>query len=88
MTVPSLPSTGAVVSGTKKFLRDLTERVLWTFLATVAALVSAAGPLDMLSLGFWKSVLIAGLTAVVTFLKGVAAKVIGNSDSASTDPKI
>jgi hypothetical protein len=65
-----------------KFVVDLGERVLGSFAAGALSVI----PLDALDITHldWKSALAVGAgTAVITLLKGVAAKFRGNSDSAS-----
>jgi hypothetical protein len=68
------------------YLRDLVERVVTTFLAGFLGAVS----LDLTNitdLG-WKAWLIAGAGAgVVSVVKGLIAKGVGATDSASLDPK-
>jgi len=66
------------------YAQDLAERVIWTFLAAVAAVALAAGPADMLHASFWQAAGTAGVAAVVTLVKGLAARYVGNRNSAST----
>lgn len=66
------------------YAQDLAERVIWTFLATVAGVSLAAGPADMLHASFWQAAGTAGVVAVVTLLKGLAARFVGSRNSAST----
>lgn len=76
--------TTALFKTAKTYARDLAERVIWTFLAAVAGVAIAAGPVDMLHASFWQAAGAAGVAAVVTFVKGLGARYIGNRNSAST----
>lgn len=62
---------------------DIAERVISTFVAALATVLLMAGPGDLISVSFWKSALIAGLAAVVSLVKGLMAKAVGNKASAS-----
>lgn len=75
--------TSALVKTARTYARDLAERVVWTFLAAVAGVSLAAGPADMLHASFWQATGAAGVTAVVTLVKGLAARYIGSRNSAS-----
>lgn len=77
-------SSTTVIKTAQTYAKDLAERVIWTFLLAAGSVALAAGPVDMLSLSFWKTVGIAGLTAVGSLVKGVLAKFIGDRNSAST----
>jgi hypothetical protein len=91
MTVPSLPplpSAETVVKTAVTYGRDLAERVVFTFLAAEAAITTAAGPADMLHASFWQAMGTGGLAAVVTLVKGIAARAIGQRNSASTVPGV
>lgn len=73
-------------SATSNFLRDLAERVGTTFVAGFLGAVS----LDLTSITSlgWKAWLIAGAGAgVVSVVKGLVARFVGNNGSASLDPK-
>lgn len=64
-----------------KFWRDWTERVFWTAVQVVLAVViGEVGNLD----GAYVPFIAAGLAA----LKGLVAKKIGDGQSASTDPTV
>lgn len=65
------------------YARDLTERVLATFIGASAAVALAAGPADMFDATFWQTVGAAGIAAAVSLVKGLAAKAFGNRNSAS-----
>lgn len=88
MSSSSLPNVQTVVKTARTYAVDLVERVLWTFLLAAAGVALAAGPADMLNVSFWKTVGVAGLAAVGSLVKGVVARVIGNSNSASTAPGV
>ncbi|MFH9404882.1 hypothetical protein ACH4JS_34745 [Streptomyces sp. NPDC017638] len=83
-----LPSNEMVVKTAKTYTRDLAERVIWTFLGAAGAVALAGGPADMLSVSFWEGAGTAGLAAVVTLVKGIAARLIGPKNSASTAPGV
>ena len=86
--LPALPAADTVVRTAETYARDLAERVVFTFLAAEAAIATAAGPADMLHAGFWQAMGTGGLAAVVTLVKGIAARVIGSKNSASTFPGV
>lgn len=75
--------TTVLVKTAKTYAVDLAERVVWTFLAAAAAVAVAAGPGDMLHASFWQTAGTAGVAAVVALVKGLAARYIGNRNSAS-----
>ncbi|MCY0930777.1 hypothetical protein OTB20_32230 [Streptomyces sp. H27-H1] len=83
MTSP-FPSSEVIVRTGKTYAKDLTERVLWTGATAVGGVLIAAGPADMLHVSFWKSVGVAGIIAAGTLLKGLAARMFGDPNSAST----
>ena len=87
-SLPSLPDVDTVVKTARTYAIDLGERVLFTFLAAEAAVVTAAGPADMFHASFWQATGAAGLAAVVTLVKGVVARGIGAKNSASTAPGV
>lgn len=84
----NLPDTQTVVKTARTYAVDLIERIIWTFLGAAGAVALAAGPADMLSVSFWEGVGTAGLAAVVTLVKGIAARLIGPKNSASTAPTV
>ncbi|MFD9570000.1 hypothetical protein ACFWBI_09160 [Streptomyces sp. NPDC059982] len=83
MTSP-FPSSEAIIKTGKTYARDLTERVLWTGAVAVGGVLVASGPADMLHGSFWQSVGTAGLIAAGTLVKGLAARLVGDKNSAST----
>jgi len=69
------------------YLIDLAERVLWTFVeAFVGVLLLSAA--DMFTLTVLKSALAAGVIAVLSLLKGLGAKAVGDRNSASTSSQV
>ncbi|MGY1498529.1 hypothetical protein ACW4TU_18350 [Streptomyces sp. QTS52] len=66
------------------YAKDLTERVIWTFLVAAAGVALAAGPADMLNASLWETVGTAGIAAVGSLLKGAFARIVGEKNSAST----
>lgn len=87
-SLPSLPAVDTVVKTARTYAIDLGERVVFTFLATEAAMVTAAGPAEMFHASFWQATGTAGLAAVVALVKGVVARGIGARNSASTAPGV
>lgn len=84
----SLPDVNAVAKTARTYAKDLAERVIWSFLGGTVAVLVAAGPADMLHVGFWKAAGVGGLTAVVALVKGLAARGLGARNSASTAPGV
>lgn len=76
------------LSGAENFAIDLTERVLATGVVAAGGVMIAAGPADMFHASFWQSVGVGAMTAVLTFVKGFAAKLRGNPTSASLSKSI
>lgn len=67
---------------TRAFLRDLTERVIATFCQALAALLIASGT-GLLDTSWGTALSLAGMTALVSLLKGVAAGSIDTDTGAS-----
>ncbi|MFF9124346.1 hypothetical protein ACF09J_13730 [Streptomyces sp. NPDC014889] len=88
MSQINLPDTQTVVKTARTYAVDLIERIIWTFLGAAGAVALAAGPADMLSVSFWQGAGTAGLAAAVTLVKGIAARLIGPKNSASTAPSV
>ncbi|MEV5659787.1 hypothetical protein [Streptomyces flaveolus] len=88
MSEINLPAADTVVKTARTYAVDLLERVVWTFLGAAGAVALAGGPADMLSVSFWQGAGTAGLAAAVTLLKGIAARVVGAKNSASTAPSV
>ena len=72
----------------RRFVVDLAERVAATFVVAAAGIAAAAGPADMFSASFWETVGAAGLAAAGSLVKGLAARAVGDPDSASTAPRV
>lgn len=74
----------------KRYLLDLADRTAWTYLQTLAGLVTAAG-FDLVDLASWKAAAVAALPAAYTAVKGAIAKRFGDPDTATflapTSPK-
>ncbi|MFE1264396.1 hypothetical protein ACFW5X_28200 [Streptomyces albogriseolus] len=91
MTNPTFPSRAdvdTVVQTGATYVRDLVERIVWTFLAAAGAVALAAGPGDMFSASFWETVGAAGIAAVGSLVKGLVARFVGQRNSASTAPSV
>lgn len=82
MTMPE--GTTLIVKTAKTYALDLAERVVWTFLAAAGGIAVAAGPAHWMEVSMWKGAAVAGLVAVGTLLKGLAARYVGLRNSAST----
>ncbi|MFE2243919.1 hypothetical protein ACFXCU_30970 [Streptomyces virginiae] len=83
MTTPFPPAASIVKTGAT-FAKDVAERTLWTGATAIGGVLVAAGPANMLDLTFWKGASLVGLMAAGTFLKGLAARLVGDPNSAST----
>ena len=88
MSNSELPPLNTVARTARTYAKDLTERVIWTFLGGTAAVVVAAGPAGMLDVSLWKAAGVGGLAAVVSLVKGLAARGLGTNNSASTAPGV
>ena len=84
MSQLNLPNAETVVKTAQTYAKDLAERTIWSFLGGATAVSVAAGPADMLNASFWQAVGAGGLAAAFALLKGVAARVVGQKNSAST----
>lgn len=62
------------------YLRDLAERVGWTF---VEGFVGGLVLTQLSDVNMWYAAVSGGLAAVVSLVKGVVAKGVGNTESAS-----
>lgn len=78
----------AVLRTARTYARDLAERVLATFVVTLAGVLVAAGPADMFNLDFWEGAATAALAAAGSLLKGVLVRAIGDKNSASAAPGV
>lgn len=83
-----LPDVQTVVTTASAYGRDLAERVVWSFLGGSAAVVIASGPADMFHASFWQAVGTGGVAAVISLVKGFAARGIGRRNTASTAPGV
>jgi hypothetical protein len=64
------------------YIKDLAERVAATFVATLLPLLGADGT-NLIHLDWGQMLAVAGGAAVVSALKGLLARLKGDSDSAS-----
>lgn len=83
MSMHQLPDAQTVIKTATTYAKDLTERVLATFVVGSAGVAVAAGPGDMFNASFWESVAAGGIIATGTLLKGLFAKLVGEKNSAS-----
>lgn len=80
-----VPEEGTVLLKTAKtYAKDLFERVAWTFLAAGVGVAVAAGPAGLLDASMWETAFAAGVAAAGSLVKGLAAKLVGDANSAST----
>lgn len=82
--LPTGDDVQTVVKTGATYVRDLVERVVWTFLIAAGGVAMAAGPGDMFNVTFWETVGAAGMAAVGSLLKGLIARFVGAKNSAST----
>ncbi|ELP67627.1 hypothetical protein STRTUCAR8_08540 [Streptomyces turgidiscabies Car8] len=80
----NLPAVDTVVKTAATYGRDLAERIIWTFLGGTTAVVVASGPADMFHASFWQAAGTGGVAAVISLVKGLAARWRGATNSAST----
>lgn len=78
------PSTEVVMKTGQTYAKDLAERVIWTGAVAIGGVLVASGPADMFHASFWQSVGTAGIIAAGTLVKGLAARLFGDKNSAST----
>ncbi|MET9142461.1 holin [Streptomyces sp. NPDC004042] len=83
-----LPAADTVVQTAATYGRDLAERTVATFVGAACAVGVAAGPADMFHATFWETMGAAGLAAVFSLLKGLAARAVGQKNSASSAPGV
>lgn len=77
-----------ITKTTRTYVSDLAERVLWTFLAAAGGVALAAGPADLLHATVWEAAGAAGIAAAVSLVKGIAARYVGEPNSASSAPRV
>ena len=65
------------------FARDLAERTLATFTEALAALLLASG-VGVLEVGWRDALSLAGMTALIALLKGVAAYKLGDNETGAS----
>jgi hypothetical protein len=80
-----LPPVGTIERAAKSYGRDLLERVLSSALGGFVAGLTVTQPLNA---SMWYTAATAGAAAGVSVLKGVAARLVGRSDSASLAPGV
>ncbi|MFJ4434614.1 hypothetical protein [Streptomyces sp. NPDC088923] len=82
MTTPPihLPDAQTVVKTGAAYARDLSERVVATFLQTFVGALVLTSPFDI---GMWQAAATAGVAAAASLVKGLAARVRSVTNSAS-----
>ncbi|MGD6749163.1 hypothetical protein [Streptomyces sp. BH105] len=78
MTFPN-----SLMKTAKTYAIDLAERVLATFVVAAAGVAVAAGPADTFRASFWQTLGVAGIAAVGSLVKGLAARFVAAKNSAS-----
>ncbi|WP_129839716.1 hypothetical protein [Streptomyces sp. RFCAC02] len=66
----------------RTYVVDLAERVVTTFVVAAAGVAVAAGPADLFSASYWETAGAAGIAAVGSLIKGLAARFVGDRNSA------
>lgn len=79
-TMPSLPTSDVVLKSAQTYARDLTERVLTTFLEAFIGGIVITQPLNG---SMWYAALGGGVGAVLSFGKGLLARLRSEKNSAS-----
>lgn len=64
------------------YLRDLAQRVLTVFLASLGGMMAAAQPFDVVTFGWVRAFTVAASAAVLALVLGLVAKLTGTPDSA------
>lgn len=85
MNDPNLPAD------TGRYFRDLTERVVWTFVQAFLGTLVAANFFDVAHIRDTSVLQAAGVSAIAAVLaviKGAVAKFVNRPDSASTAPGV
>lgn len=68
----------------RRYLRDLAERVAWTFLQGALGAITVGGVLGLHDLrSAANAIAIGGSAAVLSLLKGLVARKVGDSESAA-----
>ncbi|MEV6105692.1 hypothetical protein AB0M28_13390 [Streptomyces sp. NPDC051940] len=76
----SFPNPSAVARTAATYGRDLAERIVTSFIGGFTAGVVVTQPLDG---SMWYSALAGGVVAVVSLVKGLVARAVGDPNSAS-----
>ncbi|MFC7866527.1 hypothetical protein ACFU5B_22240 [Streptomyces murinus] len=82
MTV-NLPNLTDIERTGLEYAKDITERIVATFVVTACGVGVAAGPADMFHASFWETMAAAGLAAAGSLIKGVLGRPFGTKNSAS-----
>jgi hypothetical protein len=83
MSLPNLTQLGGLAKTAKAYALDLGERVLATFAVATGGVLTTATAGNVGHASFWQAVGIGGVAAAYSLVKGVLAKVVGDSNSAS-----
>ncbi len=81
----------STLHGTAKYVRDLAERVVSTFVQAFLGALVAGNWFDIShirDLSIVQTAGVAGLVAVLAVIKGVVARFVGSPDSASAVPGV
>lgn len=80
-----------VTTSTGRYVRDLIERVVATFVTAFLGVLVTGGVFDVSHLrdaSAWQAAGLAGVAAVLSLVKGIVAKFVGDRDSASLAPGV
>lgn len=75
----------------KRYGIDLAERVIWTFVQAFGSTLVLSNAFEipgLANLTAWQTAGLAGGAAVLSLVKGLVAKFIGDGSSASTAPQV
>ncbi|SOD60224.1 hypothetical protein SAMN06297387_10256 [Streptomyces zhaozhouensis] len=72
----------------RRFVVDLAERVLATFVVALGGVFVAAEAADMFTVSFWEGAATACTAAAGSLVEGLLARLSDNPDSASTASRV
>jgi hypothetical protein len=70
------------------YVKDLIERIVATFVMAFLAVLVTAGQTDGLNVEVGEAAVVAGIAAVASLVKGLIAKHLGDTESASVAPGV
>lgn len=81
----SLPNFGIVGKTAAAYGKDLAERVVATFLQAFVGALVLTTPFDV---SMWQAAAMGGVAAALSLVKGIAARVFGDPNSASLSSRV